>query len=279
MKPRVVVPNNEFPHLPGIQNLTAYSGIQDKLQEASIKTFDKISKDSRRTMSAVYEATGTTADNEGVLDTAVSYDGKSTTDEWRATHAEKCTKNFNGTVNAMEVEAAKRFWQRSIEEHKLHYTTVLSACDSKAYDTFVFRQSAKKCNLESMPLEIIISETSKLPNLLLFCVVSKQQADVLLRFFIACRVFGAPFKRQPTEVNEDNQEVIALSKNPKYHSRTKHIDIKYHFIREKIKSSEIMLKYCSTEERIADTLTKLLAKVKFNKFKDLMGLTNSIERH
>eukprot|EP00794_Sanderia_malayensis_P004313 gene4313-biopygen3501 len=45
--------------------------------------------------------------------------------------------------------------------------------------------SARKCNLESMPLEIIISETSKLPNLLLFCVVSKPQADVLLRFFIA----------------------------------------------------------------------------------------------
>eukprot|EP00794_Sanderia_malayensis_P010359 gene10359-biopygen8500 len=54
--------------------------------------------------------------------------------------------------------------------------------------------SARKCNLESMPLERIISETSKLPNLLLFCVASKPQADVLLRFFIAGRVFGAPFK-------------------------------------------------------------------------------------
>eukprot|EP00794_Sanderia_malayensis_P006750 gene6750-biopygen5527 len=44
--------------------------------------------------------------------------------------------------------------------------------------------SAKKCNLESMQLEIIISETSKLPNLLLFL----PEADVLLRFFFAGRV-------------------------------------------------------------------------------------------
>ena len=83
-------------------------------------------------------------------------------------------------------------------------------------------------------------------------------------------------QEQPTQVNEDNQGVIALCKNPKYHSRTKHIDIKYHFIREKIRSSEIVLKYCSTEDMIADAFTKPLGKVKFQRFKDLMGVTNSI---
>ena len=57
-------------------------------------------------------------------------------------------------------------------------------------------------------------------------------------------------QKQPTSINEDNQGVIALCKNPKFHSRTKHIDIKYHFIRDKIKDSEITLKYCSTQEMI-----------------------------
>ena len=83
-------------------------------------------------------------------------------------------------------------------------------------------------------------------------------------------------QEQPTNINEDNQGVIALCKNPKFHSRTKHIDIKYHFIREKIKDSEITLKYCSTQEIIADALTKPLGKIKFHRFKVLMGVSNFI---
>ena len=83
-------------------------------------------------------------------------------------------------------------------------------------------------------------------------------------------------QKQPTNINEDNQGVIALCKNPKFHSRTKHIDIKYHFIREKIKDSEITLKYCSTQEMIADALTKPLGKIKFQRFKDLMGVSSFI---
>ena len=54
-------------------------------------------------------------------------------------------------------------------------------------------------------------------------------------------------QEQPTVLNEDNQGVIALSKSPKYHSRTIHIDIKYHFIREKIKNIEVILYYCRSE--------------------------------
>ena len=83
-------------------------------------------------------------------------------------------------------------------------------------------------------------------------------------------------QEQPTVINEDNQGVIALCRNPKYHSRTKHIDIKYHFIREKIDNMEIALKYCPAEEMIADTLTKPLGKIKFQRFRGLMGVVNAI---
>ena len=83
-------------------------------------------------------------------------------------------------------------------------------------------------------------------------------------------------QEQPTVINEDNQGAIALCKNPKFHARTKHIDIRYHFIREQIDNLQITLQYCSTEDMIADMLTKPLGKTKFQKFRDLMGVFNSI---
>ena len=83
-------------------------------------------------------------------------------------------------------------------------------------------------------------------------------------------------QKQPTNMNEGNQGVIAVWKNPKFHSHTKDIDIKFHFIREKTKDSEITLKYCSTQEMIADALAKPLGKIKFQRFKDLMGVSDFI---
>ncbi len=63
-----------------------------------------------------------------------------------------------------------------------------------------------------------------------------------------------------TTIMCDNQGCIALAKNLTHHSRTKHIDIQHHFIREKLESAEIGLKYCPTQDMVADVLTKALAK-------------------
>ncbi len=83
-------------------------------------------------------------------------------------------------------------------------------------------------------------------------------------------------QQNATVINEDNQGSIVLCKNPKYLSRTKHIDVKFHFIREKTDNWEIKLEYCCSEKMIADALTKLLGKVKFQKFRDMMGVTGDI---
>ena len=63
-----------------------------------------------------------------------------------------------------------------------------------------------------------------------------------------------------TVIFEDNQGCIALSDNPVSHKRTKHIDIRYHFIRERVASKEVELKYVATEDQLADLLTKGLPK-------------------
>jgi hypothetical protein len=59
---------------------------------------------------------------------------------------------------------------------------------------------------------------------------------------------------------EDNQGCIALSENPVFHKRTKHIDVRYHFIRERVANGEIKLTYIPTEHQLADLMTKALAK-------------------
>jgi len=74
---------------------------------------------------------------------------------------------------------------------------------------------------------------------------------------------------------EDSQSAIELSKNPKFHSRTKHLDTSYHFVREKVAGKQTEVKYCSTEIMVDDMLTKGLTKVKFEKFRDMIGLTRN----
>uniref|UniRef100_A0AAV1TCD3 Copia protein n=1 Tax=Peronospora matthiolae TaxID=2874970 RepID=A0AAV1TCD3_9STRA len=73
-----------------------------------------------------------------------------------------------------------------------------------------------------------------------------------------------------TTIYEDNQGCIALAKNPVFHSRTKHIDTKFSFLRKKIEEDVIELEYMPTNHVVADGLTKALGRVKHEKF--LKGL-------
>jgi hypothetical protein len=76
----------------------------------------------------------------------------------------------------------------------------------------------------------------------------------------------------PTLIFEDNQASICLAKNPQYHGRAKHIDIKYHFVREQVVNGNIEVKYCRSEDMIADMLTKGLSYVQFDKLREMTGL-------
>ncbi|CAB4009117.1 Hypothetical predicted protein, partial [Paramuricea clavata] len=66
-------------------------------------------------------------------------------------------------------------------------------------------------------------------------------------------------------VNGDNQGAINLAKNPMYHKRSKHIDVKYHFIRSEVRTGSIVLAYILTDENEADIFTKPVSKVKLDK--------------
>ena len=71
---------------------------------------------------------------------------------------------------------------------------------------------------------------------------------------------------EPVEIKSDNQGAIALVKNPVKHSRSKHIDIRYHFIREHFQSNRITLDYVQSDYNLADPFTKPLSKAKLVTF-------------
>jgi hypothetical protein len=77
---------------------------------------------------------------------------------------------------------------------------------------------------------------------------------------------------EATVIHCDNQSCIKLSENPVFHDRSKHIDIRYHFIRDCVQRGAVRLDYIQTDEQIADIFTKALSRQKFMKFRDQMGL-------
>ena len=75
-----------------------------------------------------------------------------------------------------------------------------------------------------------------------------------------------------TEILCDNQSCIKMSENPVFHDGSKHIEILYFYIRDMIQKGAIKLQYVSTDEQVADVLTKPLSWVKFKHFRDKLGV-------
>ncbi|KAL9987803.1 hypothetical protein ACROYT_G002165 [Oculina patagonica] len=71
----------------------------------------------------------------------------------------------------------------------------------------------------------------------------------------------------PVLIFEDNQGTIALSMNPVNRQRSKHIDVRYHFIRNVQNAGKVIIKYCPTADMVADVMTKPVTKIKLQKFK------------
>ena len=74
----------------------------------------------------------------------------------------------------------------------------------------------------------------------------------------------------------DSQSTICLAKNQVYHARSKHIDVRYHKIREWLNSEEIILKKVHTEENAADMLTKVVTVEKFKHCLDLLNVAGTL---
>ena len=74
----------------------------------------------------------------------------------------------------------------------------------------------------------------------------------------------------------DNQSAITMSKNTGHHNRTKHIDTRYHFIRECVEDKRIETSFVRTEDQLADMFTKALGRQKFQEMRERIGIRSTL---
>jgi hypothetical protein len=80
-------------------------------------------------------------------------------------------------------------------------------------------------------------------------------------------------------LNIDNKSAISLCKNPVFHDRSKHIDTRYHYIRENVEKGKIDVEHIGTNDQLADLLTKPLGRTKFLELRERIGLKHVKEVH
>lgn len=102
------------------------------------------------------------------------------------------------------------------------------------------------------------------------CVATREV--VWLRNLLA-RLFGQSM--EPTVIHYDNQSYVKLSINPVFHDRTKHVEIKYHYIKDMVQRKAIQLRYICTDEQTADILTKPLSRLKFVYFREKLEVVEN----
>ena len=73
------------------------------------------------------------------------------------------------------------------------------------------------------------------------------------------------------KIYADNQSSIALTLNPELHQRSKHIAVKWWYIRQQVNNKEVVFEYCNTKDMVADGMTKPLARINHQKFLTQLG--------
>jgi hypothetical protein len=116
--------------------------------------------------------------------------------------------------------------------------------------------------------------------------ISSCEAEYMAATTAACqgiwlaRLLGEMLNEKPVKPKllVDNKSAISLSKNPVFHERSKHIDIRYHFIRECVELGSIDIDYIRTSDQLADVLTKALGRLVFQELRRRIGMTEIIRQ-
>jgi hypothetical protein len=88
------------------------------------------------------------------------------------------------------------------------------------------------------------------------------------------RLLGELLRREPevVELKVDSKSALALVRNPVFHERNKHIDLRYHFIRNCLAEGIVSVTYINTVDQLADILMKALGRVKFQELRARIGM-------
>lgn len=140
--------------------------------------------------------------------------------------------------------------------------------DRKSYTGFAFFLAGAAVSWDSKKQSTIALSSTEAEYVAL-STASKE--IVYLRRFLKEMGFDA-LVDGPTELFSDNLSAQKLAKNPVFHNRTKHIDIKSHYVRDVVEKEILALKYIPTDKMTADIFTKNLKKIKHKEFSTMLGL-------
>ncbi len=141
-----------------------------------------------------------------------------------------------------------------------------NAVDRKSYTGFVFSLGGCPITWESVKQKSVALSSTEAEYMA--ASDASKEAIYLKRILMELNAWDGG----PVVLHIDNQGAQKLEENPVYHRRSKHIDIRFHHIRDLVQSREIRLEYCPTANMIADVLTKNLSKVKHYGFMKLMNI-------
>jgi hypothetical protein len=102
------------------------------------------------------------------------------------------------------------------------------------------------------------------------CLAAVQETVWLCRFLQCLDVVASAM--DPVTIYSDSIAALAYAKDPKYHGKTKHIEIKYHYIRDMVAKKEVFLEHISTKNMLANPLTKPIARDPFHDHIKGLGL-------
>lgn len=184
------------------------------------------------------------------------------------THAVSVLSQFNSNFGTIHWNAAKRVlrYLKSTMHLKLHFqkkNTIAikgyadadyGAClnDRRSYTGFVFYLNGP-ISWESRKQRTVVLSTTEAE----YMALSDASKESIYLKNMLKEVFGL---NNGVCIFSDNQGALMLTKNNVHHSRTKHIDVRHHFIRDSVANGNICIKYISTNEMKADILTKFLSK-------------------
>eukprot|EP00253_Pinus_taeda_P011002 PITA_11002 len=169
------------------------------------------------------------------------------------------------------VSLISRFMERPKEAHWQATKRILSDCvgsvdDRKITSGYVFHMGSGAISWASKKQRIVALSTAEVEYVAATAVAC--QAVWMRRMLRSLSQEQA----KATVIFCDNSSAIALSKNSMFHKRTKHIDTRFHYIRELVNNGEIILEHCSTQEQVADILTKPTHQKSFEFLRKCLGM-------
>lgn len=115
--------------------------------------------------------------------------------------------------------------------------------------------------------------------------LSTTEAEYIAAAFCACQCVWIrrilekirAEEESATVIHCDNSSTIALSKHPVLHGKSKHIEVRFHYLRELVNGKTVKMEYCATKNQVADIFTKPLKLEQFEKLRALLGIVNLSE--